>query len=394
MPTAFSHTLRSLERRPLITPWVFVIIGAFGSLCWWSTHAEVNVYLSSRRARVETTSMVHTVSPATDGRVVRLNLALEQKVHEGEVLVVMDDSVERAMLAQENAMLTSLQTRLEALRARIATEDMVETGRIRVGKLAMAQAGVRLRQARVEAELRQDLERISDELYRHQLNTAIESRTTQGARAAGDLSVESAQVESGRIRAVEEFESKQAIAKIGMLRAELASLDAEVVERMAAVRTATARVDRLVVRAPIDGTVSSVSTVRPGDVVHIGQELATIVTAGDVQIVAEFAPTEAAGRLFPGQNANVRFDGFSWTQYGILTARVAKVAVEPTNGLNRAELVVESSLERWRLQHGMTGVVDVQVERMSPWHLVLRDLGSGALASKRYVETREGNAVK
>ena len=70
-----------------------------------------------------------------------------------------------------------------------------------------------------------------------------------------------------------------------------------------------------------------------------GEKLGSIVPPGERRAVTQF-PVAAVGRLRPGQPARLRLEGFPWTQYGMVGARVAEVGNEPTAGLIRVELLL------------------------------------------------------
>jgi membrane fusion protein (multidrug efflux system) len=96
-----------------------------------------------------------------------------------------------------------------------------------------------------------------------------------------------------------------------------------------------------------------------------------------VHVVAEFAPSDAVGRVLPGQAARVRLSGFSWTEFGMLDAVVDQVASEPRDGTIRVELRLASTrAPAIPVQHGLPGSVEVEIERVAPWVLVLRDVGA------------------
>src|SRR5207247_1684499 len=63
--------------------------------------------------------------------------------------------------------------------------------------------------------------------------------------------------------------------------------------------------------------------------------------AGSIRAVAQFAPAAALGQIRPGQPAQMRLDGFPWTQYGSLPASVASVAGVVRDGQVQVELVVQ-----------------------------------------------------
>ena len=124
------------------------------------------------------------------------------------------------------------------------------------------------------------------------------------------------------------------------------------------------------------GRLGEVAGLHIGSVVREGDRLAAVVPHGDLQVVADFLPPSALGRIQPGQPARLRLEGFPWTQYGSLAATVSRVASEVRNGHVRVELSVDpDSASPIPLQHGLPGTVEVQVERLAPATLVLRAAG-------------------
>src|SRR5262249_48761572 len=115
--------------------------------------------------------------------------------------------------------------------------------------------------------------------------------------------------------------------------------------------------------------------VRVGSVVRAAERLGAVVPSGRPQVVAHF-PVAVVERIHPGQPARVRLEGFPWTQYGTLTATVAEVGNEPSEGQVRVELVLTAgSASPIPIGHGLPGSVEVEVERVSPAVLVLRSAG-------------------
>ena len=68
-------------------------------------------------------------------------------------------------------------------------------------------------------------------------------------------------------------------------------------------------------------------------------------------------------------------DGFAWTQFGSVRARVTAVDAEPRDGRVRVELAVVGAPPSVPMQHGLPGTLEVEVERATPATLVLRACG-------------------
>jgi membrane fusion protein (multidrug efflux system) len=125
------------------------------------------------------------------------------------------------------------------------------------------------------------------------------------------------------------------------------------------------------------GRLGEVAELRTGSVVREGGRLAAVVPQGELQLIADFLPPTALGRIRPGQPARLRLEGFPWTQYGSLAATVSRVAGEVRDGRVRVEFGVDrDGASPIPLQHGLPGSVEVQVERVTPATLVLRAAGT------------------
>jgi membrane fusion protein (multidrug efflux system) len=113
-----------------------------------------------------------------------------------------------------------------------------------------------------------------------------------------------------------------------------------------------------------------------GTVLKEGDKLGSIVPSGDIRIVADFLPAAAVARVRPGQHAKMRPDGFPWTQYGMLSSTVRRVANEPRSGHIRVELDVDPDQDSpIPIQHGLPGTLEIEIERVSPASLVFRAAG-------------------
>jgi membrane fusion protein (multidrug efflux system) len=111
-------------------------------------------------------------------------------------------------------------------------------------------------------------------------------------------------------------------------------------------------------------------------VVQAGDKLSAVVPPGALKVIAYFLPSTALGRIQPGQPAHLRLEGFPWTQYGTVAARVTNVASELRDKLLRVELTVDATATSpIPFQHGLPGTIEVEVDHVSPATLVLRTAG-------------------
>jgi hypothetical protein len=97
---------------------------------------------------------------------------------------------------------------------------------------------------------------------------------------------------------------------------------------------------------------------------------------GAIRVVAELAPEDSLGRIWPGQHGQLRLTAFPWVQYGTVPVEVSAIDAAPKEGRVRVELAVLPGYdERIRLAHQLPGTVEIEVESLSPAALVLRAAG-------------------
>ncbi|MFL6415917.1 MAG: HlyD family secretion protein, partial [Bryobacteraceae bacterium] len=159
-------------------------------------------------------------------------------------------------------------------------------------------------------------------------------------------------------------------------QAALAKLEGELRTGADAIHRLEYEIERRRIRAPVSGRLAECAALSPGSHINEGDKLGIILPSGKLQVIAEFQPSAALGKLHPGQPASLRLEGFPWAQYGAVPTRVARVADEIRDGKVRVELTVGSKFpSRIPPQHGLPGSVEVEIEQVSPAKLVLRSAG-------------------
>jgi len=377
MTSSFAHTLRSLEHDREHVHWLLPALALLAAWSAWLLLARVEVQVSATRARLEVTRSAHRVAAEADGRIVDLRCELGRVVQRGELLALLDSSVERAELARGLSVLGGLEARLVAARAQIAAERARHRARARVDELSSAHADVNVQQAQVMARQREQVASITSQLHEQQLTSRLDAIAADQQLESSRLQLQDASLELERLRAAQHYEQSSERARLAELEREVAELEAERLVQSAALATTRAQIERHQLLAPASGKLGNVAGLQVGDVVQSGDVLASIIPEDDVRVVAEFAPEHAVGRILPGALASVRVSGFSWTEFGKLEARVTHLANEPQAGSIRVELaIVQGQGTRIPLQHGLTATVDVLLERVSPWALIQSSIGS------------------
>ena len=372
----FSRTLRDLDgggRKPLVALLAAAILCMAAWLLWF-VYSDIPVQVVSRAARLEAAQQPFVVQASVAGRVETFAATLGAPVKKGQVLLRLDDAIERHHLAELEAELDGTEHRLVALGAQIAAEENNLALARRASSTAVAEATTRAKGENAVARQAEDEAARIKALAGSGVVASIDQERKTAEATSLRARSKVARLAGRRLRLDLEREQSGLAARVAELEKERALLEAEVAQKRAQVDRARAVIDQYEVRAPFDGVIGEAKEILPGQVVSQGERLATVVPEGAVRIVARFAP-DTVGRLRAGQQAHLRLDAFPWMQHGTVAARVRTVATEPDGGGIRVELEVAEGTAALPLEHGQTGSVEVDVERASPAELVLRAAG-------------------
>lgn len=378
MAVSFSRTTRALDADRDHLPRAAIILALALIAIWtvWFIAGRIGVHAVSETARLEVVSASGQISALNGGRLALSHLRIGQAVKAGEILVELDARPQRLRLAEAEAQLAGMPRRIAALERQRAAMADAAAGYSRSSTAALEEARARLRGAEADATF-------SSDIARRQRNDseAGGAAPVDAARAATEARKADAlrdALDRERQRLAGETQSVRADRAV-----DAASIDVELARTISERDATQAQVTQLrteleaqFVRAPFDGVIGDVATLRRGDVLAPGARLATIVPRGDLRIIATFDAARGVALLSAGQPARLRLDGFAWTQYGDVPARVDSVAAEAEGQTLRVELLpLQSMAGSLVLRHGMTGRIDVTVEEVTPFVLLLRTLG-------------------
>lgn len=378
MGQPFSRTLRSLRRddsRRSLTTLAIGCVVLGGWIVWFVT-SRIAVYEVTSTARLEVGAAVHRVSSTASGRIVAIEVGLGQEVAAGDILVELDSESQRLELEQARTTLASLDPELAFLREEISAQQQRLVDAQASGRALLRETRASLREAEARtATAREELQRLET------LREAGSASASEVARARSIV----VERESGadalrhRVERIElEHREQRSGKKAGLeqLKRELAQLEGHAASARGAIGRLEHDLDARRIRAPVAGRVGELSEQRIGGVLAPGEMVVAIVPPGKLRVVADYDPADAVGRIDAGQAARLRLDGFPWAQYGSVAATVTNVATETRDGRIRVELaVIAPEAFGVPLRHGMTGALEIEVERVSPAALVLRASG-------------------
>lgn len=383
MPAEFRQTASALRndqersRRSLILIGVLALVLAAIGL--WLAVARVPVFAISEFARLQARDAVHPVDTLVSGRVMAVHLPIGGKVKRGDVLVALDASDVTLRLDEARAGERGLAAQIAALEAEIAAreEAIASTGQLGQASLSEAQAARSetaaqatfasrereradlARQAGVVAESEADRARASQAAAQAQVSAREHRLSVLSSETRRDLADRRAQTEN--------------------LRRSLAALQAQRDAAQVAVKRLEVELARHTIRAPIDGLLGQIRAPQVGSVVAVGQTVAVVTPETAIELIADFAPAQAVGRVKPGQRARMRVTGFPWAQYGMLEATVRAVSSEVADGRIRVQLELAPPPAGAGAQiprhHGLVGEVEIELEEVSPAVLVARAAG-------------------
>jgi membrane fusion protein (multidrug efflux system) len=306
-------------------------VGVVGVLGWYVVHAGLE---STDDAQVD--ADVVSVPSLSANVVTKVLFSENQTVKGGDVLVELDDAQARARLLEAEAQVATAKAAADAADADVGVVQATVQGQKSAAEASLVGARVSATStsdeiAQADAELAAAsaaVEQASSDLDRQKklfvdnatpkqeldrAQTSFDGATAKRAQAAAHqaivhsrtsqarATVEEARARVGQTSAVAE-EISQAQAKAAEARARVQGAEAQ--RDLAAIELA-----RTKVYAPRDGVASRKSVV-VGQLLSVGQPVASIVPASDVWVMANFKETQL-DKMHVGQPADVEIDAYS-----------------------------------------------------------------------------------
>jgi multidrug resistance efflux pump len=382
MASSFERTFAALHETRSWRAAILVSVGLVILAMWlvWGGFSDVAVYRSSTSARLETDPPPSRVASTLAGRIDTVGLQTGKHVDEKQVLLQLDTTQVRIAVDKARARVTALTPQIASLAREVALQgdEVVQRGAAEQGAEAEVLARMRGAQAELAAaehELALETEAVNAKVSPVVVRDRAETTVQQKRAAYEAIQHESQALVSSHRGAGDSRRS---------LKEQLERQYAELSNDLAAAKSQLAQsevdLDHLTIRAPVSGDLGEVMQLRPGAVVHEGEVIATIVPDDrKLHVIAAYR-ANALGLLKVGQHAVVRLDGFPWTHYGTVDATVTSVGSELRDNAIRVELDLspETANDRIKRANGMTGNVDVEISRASPFGLFLRMIGQGS----------------
>ena len=345
----------------------------------WFLWVEVPVFEASLQARLEVSERIYRVDVPMSGRVVAAHLSLDRRVEEGELLLELDTEALRLQIAEERVVIATLEEEVLFIEKEIVAEEEALKRTQEANSFALEEAQALQQESAVVRALDEEEANRSAKLRAQGHVTELEYLRAKAELEKQTWTLEARRIQAVRVRKDWARDDADRRARIESLRRRKVEINGERRRLEVTCARLEVEVEKHNIRAPIAGRIGSLRHLRAGALVSAEETVATLVPEGGVRIVAMFAPAAALGRIQPGQVGFLRLDGFPWTQFGTVVGRVTAVGRETDDGRVQVELSVEKSVttqvELIPVEHGLPGVLEVEVERVSPATLVLRTAG-------------------
>lgn len=375
MSIAFSRSMRSFDAFDLRGPTLGIAVVAIllGGWFIWALRARVSLYEVTNTARLEVEYAAYPIEAQVAGRVVKNYLVLGQRVEAGQLLVELDDVSERLRLAEQQTQPLAHESRVAALRSEIAAGEQALNEARQTARAALEQARAQFREAEEAARFAHLEEGRLAPLRAGGIISELEFLRAKSETQKRDAAADSARLAVARLEQEHRTIGQDRQVQLERLKGEIARVESQMFTDEATVKKMEHEIGIRRIAAPVSGKVGEVAEQHPGTFVQVGAKLGAIIPDGGLKVVAYFPPRSALGRIQAGQPAQMRLDGFPWSQYGSLAATVMTVAGEEKDGRVRVELqVLPSSASAIPLQHGLPGTVEIEVKRVSPVMLILQ----------------------
>ncbi|MFN9547390.1 MAG: HlyD family secretion protein [Cyanobacteriota bacterium] len=263
------------------------------------------------------------VNAPVEGRVISIDVAVNQSVVAGQVIVTLDRSRQTGALEEAEKNKAALLQQLRALRSQTAAEF----------------AG-----AQLEVEkMRSELNYAQTEFNRYQ------SLQSEGAVSASIVDQRRAVMNKAKAGL------GQASEALAALRSEAVNKEAVLIKEIAAVERAASEGYRSLsatkVLSPIKGIILQLKVQNPQQTIALGQELAVITPSSAERIVKVKIRGSDVEQVQPGQHADLRLQGCPYPDFGTLAATVIAVSpdVLPTNSLQQTSPEITADFGQYEI---------------------------------------------
>ena len=334
-----------------------------GSICLavtgaiaWATFSKVDE-VATANGEIVPATQVQPMRSLSSGQLREINATEGTLVKQGDILVQLDPT-------QSTAETQRLQKLTEQNRASLTRLEAERSGKVQAGTmlqnelLASRLREYRDRRATAEAEASRQLSTMrsaqvqktrlqADFAYASQKAQAMQSLAGQGAVPRFDVidtqnkvgslqkeiaiqeqtieqSQQSFQAAKTNVKRLESERQSEILTQIDKQQQELTDLDGKLAQASDQQKQST-------IRAGVTGVVYNVKVAKTGAAVHAGDELLSIVPAGEELLVEAKVPNQDIGFIKTGMRVKVKLATFPYQEYGMVEGTVSKISPNAVN---------------------------------------------------------------
>ena len=278
--------------------------------------------------------------------------------------------LDREKLAQLNAELAEHQQRVSRLK------PLAEQGAISQEFIFQARQAERQTKQQLTENSLQSIGNVNAQIFQSEQSLReVEAKITQseGELAATRNEIARLRAELERKKAERQRIALEAQQKTEQLKLEIAQTEAKISETENLLASAKSKFKKKSLVAPVTGTVLSFNVLNTGEIVQAGQTVAEIAPDGSPLILSALLPDREAGFVEIGMPAQVKFDAYSYQDYGVIPGKVTSVSADAKTDDQLGEVYrVEIELERNYIvddaqkiafKPGQTATADIVIRR-------------------------------
>lgn len=248
---------------------------------------------------------MNPIIPRVGGYISQVLVRDNAMVKKGDTLFIIDNSDYLVKVAEAKAALVAAENSYEAAKADIATSEAnvaVSDANVKSATGTIETAKIRLRRATA------DFERYNN-LYKNRSITKQQFEQAEAAKQEAESQLRILQEQ----QKASAYQKSVASAKTNVSNKQVLVAEANVKKAKALLDAAHLNLSYTVVKASIDGQVSTVD-MQPGQLVQPGQSLFYIINNQETWVVANFKETQL-DKMRVGQQVKLKIDAFPGTEF-------------------------------------------------------------------------------
>jgi membrane fusion protein (multidrug efflux system) len=374
MAIAFEDSRRALEQQlsNKLDVVHIVLLLFLTTLVVWSVSGEIDIYRTSHSGSVKTQGGAVTVQSEVSALIKHSSLTLGMSIKKGQPLLQLDDTSAQLAYAKLTNELSANQLQQQIL---------IEQQQLTEQKFALLKNSLQSDIKQSQAQLSQakkvlaTQQNIQQGLLVLQQTSAVAKMDTlrqalEVVNAESDVKIHLISIDDKNLKIIRNQREQQLA--VSHINSQLTALKGLQEQLNKAIARAQLEIDKYALTATATGEIVQVITLPVGNIVNIGQPLATISNGSDWLIHSQFKAVDAVGHIKKGQYARILVDGFPWRQYGALEATVSRVAKEGVN--NQVDVLLELKLNpnsQIPLTFGQPVTVEIRTQTVTPAMLLL-----------------------